>query len=53
VNRLVKGSIAVLLVAGVGAPALPKKPVQSALPLIHAPAVKREGFAWDASREIE
>jgi len=31
----------------------PKKPVQPALPLIHAPAVKREGFAWDASQEIE
>ncbi len=40
------------------APAAPtqapaKKPVQAALPLIHAPAVKREGFAWDASQEIE
>ena len=34
-------------------PALPKKPVQAALPLLHAPAVKREGFAWDASQEIE
>jgi hypothetical protein len=31
----------------------PKKPVQSALPLIHGPAAKREGFAWDASQEIE
>jgi len=31
----------------------PKKPVQNALPLLHAPAVKREGFAWDASQEIE
>jgi len=35
------------------AQAPPKKPVQSALPLIPAPAVKREGFAWDASQEIE
>jgi len=31
----------------------PKKPVQNALPLFHTPAVKREGFAWDASQEIE
>jgi len=31
----------------------PKKPVQAALPVLHAPAVKREGFAWDASQEIE
>ncbi len=30
-----------------------KKPVQPALPLIHTPAVKREGFAWDTSQEIE
>jgi len=35
------------------AQALPKKPAQAALPLIHSPAVKREGFVWDASREIE
>jgi len=35
------------------AQAPPKKPVQAALPLLHAPAVKREGFAWDASQEIE
>ncbi len=37
------------------APAQPplKKPVQAALPLIHAPAVKLEGFVWDASQEIE
>jgi len=31
----------------------PKKSVQNALPLLHAPAVKREGFTWDASQEIE
>ncbi len=35
------------------AQASPKKPVQAALPLIHPPAAKREGFAWDASQEIE
>ncbi len=39
------------------APALaqtpPKKPVQNALPLIHAPAGRREGFVWDSSNEIE
>ncbi len=35
------------------AQAPPKKPVQAALPLIQAPAVKREGFAWDASKEID
>ena len=35
------------------AQAPPKKPVQAALPLIHPPAVKREGFAWDSSNEIE
>jgi len=35
------------------AQASPKKPVQSASPLIQAPAVKGEGFAWDASQEIE
>jgi len=31
----------------------PQKPVQVALPLDEAPAVRREGFVWDASREIE
>ncbi len=31
----------------------PKKPDQAAVPLFHAPAVKREGFVWDASQEIE
>lgn len=40
-------------VPAVPAQAPPKKPVQAVLPLIHAPAVKREGFAWDASKEIE
>ena len=35
------------------APAPPKKPVQAALPLLHVPIVKRDGFAWDASQEIE
>ena len=30
-----------------------KKPVQSALPLIQAPGVTQEGFAWDASKEVE
>jgi type IV secretory pathway TraG/TraD family ATPase VirD4 len=35
------------------AQASPKKPVQPALPLLHAPAVEREGFVWDASNEIE
>ena len=35
------------------AQAPPKKPVQAAVPLFHAPAVKREGFVWDASQEIE
>ena len=39
--------------AAPGASAPPKKPAQAALPLIQSPAVKREGFAWDASREIE
>ncbi len=34
-------------------PAPPKKPLQAVLPLLHPPAVKREGFVWDASREIE
>ena len=34
-------------------PAPPKKPAQAALPPAHAPAVKREGFRWDASQEIE
>jgi len=40
-------------VSAAPAQAPPKKPVQAALPLLHAPAVKREGFAWDASQEIE
>jgi hypothetical protein len=31
----------------------PKKPVQAALPVLHAPAVKREGFVWDAKQEFE
>jgi len=31
----------------------PKKPVQNALPLLHAPSAKREGFVWDSSNEIE
>jgi len=35
------------------AQAPPKKPVQNALPLLHAPSAKREGFVWDASKEIE
>ncbi len=35
------------------AQAPPKKPVQAAMSLFDAPAVKREGFAWDASQEIE
>ncbi len=39
--------------ASAPAQASSKKPVQAALPLILAPAVKREGFAWDASQEIE
>ena len=30
-----------------------KRPAQAALPLIQAPAVKREGFVWDTSAEIE
>jgi len=48
---------AVELPVSAQAPALaqapPKKPTQAALPLIHTPAVKREGFEWDASQEIE
>ncbi len=40
-------------VSAAPAQAPPKKPVHAALPLIHAPAVKREGFAWDTSQEIE
>ncbi len=35
------------------AQAPPKKPVQDALPLIHAPAAERKGFVWDSSNEIE
>ncbi|MDQ2832351.1 MAG: type IV secretion system DNA-binding domain-containing protein [Acidobacteriota bacterium] len=35
------------------AQAPPKQPVKSALPLINAPAGKREGFVWDASQEVE
>ena len=31
----------------------PQKPAQVALPLAETPVMKREGFAWDASREIE
>ncbi len=30
-----------------------KKPIQAELPLVKAPEPKREGFTWDASREIE
>ena len=39
--------------ASAPAQAPPKKPVQAALPLLHAPAAKREGFVWDSSQEIE
>ncbi len=39
--------------APVPAQSPPKRPVQAALPLINAPVVKREGFAWDSSNEIE
>jgi type IV secretory pathway TraG/TraD family ATPase VirD4 len=42
-----------MLAPAAPAQAPPKKSVQATLPLIHAPAVKREGFAWDASQEIE
>ncbi len=35
------------------AQAAPQKPVQAVPPLDEAPAVRREGFVWDASREIE
>jgi len=35
------------------AQAPPKKPVRNASPLSHVPAVKPEGFVWDASQEIE
>jgi len=35
------------------AQAPPNNSVQAALPLFHLPVVKREGFAWDASQEIE
>jgi len=31
----------------------PKKAVQAVLPLAAVPAVKREGFTWDSSKEIE
>jgi len=31
----------------------PKKAVQAVLPLAAVPAVKREGFKWDSSNEIE
>jgi len=30
-----------------------KKPVQAILPLDEKSAVKREGFSWDESKEIE
>ncbi len=34
-------------------PPEPKKPVQAVLPLEEKPMVKREGFSWDESKEIE
>jgi len=39
--------------ASAPAQAPPKKPNQAALPLIHAPAVKREGFAWDSRDHLK
>jgi len=44
---------AVAMVKPVPVQAPPQKPVQAVLPLDEAPGVRREGFVWDASREIE